>query len=113
MLGEIAHENKDIVCLVHPHVTFRGNIDVFLNTFPKMHKKFNIEAIEIPTTANLQWIQVIMRIAERHDLIITFGSDYHGYEPDDTHGNLLSMNSHVPQEYVNHHSEIFRDRFCH
>ena len=99
-----------IMTLAHPQVTFK-DIEHFLELFPIYHDEHWVRAIEIPTSANLEWTQAILKIAKDYNCIVTFWSDSHGYKPDSSHWDFLTMNSFIEQKYVNYKTDEFIEIF--
>ena len=84
-------KNKTVISLPHAHVTF-ATVDEFHVRIGKL-VDIGMNAIEISATMPLEWVQVVDQTSKKYNLLLTFGSDYHGIEKVDTyHGEFMELN---------------------
>lgn len=111
---EIVQKSQGIVSLAHPNVTFspnKGGINEFLKTIKNYVDQW-VNAIEINTQANSEWVQAILYTQQKYNLLLTFGSDCHliGYDgSDEKHASIGDQNPHVPWELRDRNFEIFKE----
>lgn len=105
-----------VVSLAHPNVTFSKNkwwIPEFQKTIWNYIEKW-INAIEINTQANPEWIETILKIRDTFwNLFITEGSDCHmiWYDGQDgKHASLWVSNPHITAEQKEYFFSEFRER---
>jgi len=69
----------------HPNITFK-TVEDFLQAGEMLIQKYPINAIEINTKADEKRVKSILDFTKKNNLILTFGSDFHKGEGDETHG---------------------------
>lgn len=112
---EVVQKSQGIVSLAHPNVTFASNkwgIREFLRTVENYVEQ-GVNAVEINTQANPDWVQAIMYVQQKYNLILTFGSDCHeiGYSgKDGKHASIGEQNPHVSPEIREKNFRIFQER---
>jgi len=78
-IQEVVWKSWGLVSMAHPNVTFDNNkwgIAEFERTMWDYVEKW-LNAVEINTMASMQWVQAILEVREKFDLILTFWSDCH------------------------------------
>lgn len=106
-LKEISsHISSDnIFSLAHPNLTFENNILYFQEKVKKL-VDFWLNAIEINSIASKEWIEEIIKLQKKYDLILTFWSDCHFREDFDwKHRNMFGLNSLLTEKIVNENYE--------
>ncbi|MEF2175985.1 MAG: hypothetical protein V3575_05915 [Candidatus Absconditabacteria bacterium] len=63
--------------------------------FVKQAVQQGVKAIEIGTLCDKNWTEKIIRLANKHNLIITFGSDFHYNIFDERHVDMFEKNPHA------------------
>jgi hypothetical protein len=103
--------DDSVISLPHANVSF--------TTIEEMHTRIGklvdigLSAIEISVQAPKEWIEAILRIRARYDLLLTFGSDSHGLgRIDRYHGEFATLNPHLSAypEKLEYWKEKFLDR---
>lgn len=93
--GTLAKSNNAILSLAHPNFTFRKWIDEFLDNIEYYVSKW-VNAIEINSKASVDWVQAILEVREKYNLLLTFGSDCHELGiPDSKHGDFWELNIYL------------------
>ena len=104
-VDEVVKKSWGLVSLAHPNVTFwekKWGIPEFERTIWNYVAK-GVRGVEINTMASPEWIQAILVVRQKYDLILTFWSDCHriGYDGrDGKHSTIGQINSNIPQEVL-------------
>ena len=112
---EVIQKSGWILSLAHPNVTFAVNkwgINEFLRTVENYVNQW-VNAIEINTQANSEWVQAILYVQQKYDLLLTFGSDCHeiGYSGrDGKHASIGEQNPYVSKEQREINFSMFWER---
>lgn len=96
LCGELAHENNALLSIAHPNFTFDADMDRF-DEIVVPYVEAGVRGIEINSAASRDWVETILRVQKRYDLILTFGSDCH-FKPisgDGKHNELGSRNPYL------------------
>ncbi|MDD4151429.1 MAG: hypothetical protein PHR68_02335 [Candidatus Gracilibacteria bacterium] len=101
-----SHISSDnIFSLAHPNLTFENNISYFKEKVKKL-VEFGLNAIEINSIASKEWIEEIIKLQKKYDLILTFGSDCHFREDfDGKHREIFKLNPFLTEKIVNENYE--------
>lgn len=95
LCSELARENNALLSIAHPNFTFEKDMDR-LDAIVAPYVEAGVRGIEINTTASREWVETIIRVKKRHNLILTFGSDCHfKSSADGKHNELGSRNPHL------------------
>jgi hypothetical protein len=101
---------NSIVSLAHPNVTFKNDIDAFVERIEKLVPLW-INAIEVNPIATKKWLDVINYIQAKHDLILTFGSDCHFKEIFDwKHWQLFQINQELSKKQIDENMYRIKDK---
>lgn len=101
---------NSIVSLTHPNVTFKNDIDAFVERIEKLVPLW-INAIEVNPIATKKWLDIISYIQAKYDLILTFGSDCHFKETFDwKHSQLFQINQELSKNQINENMYRIKDR---
>lgn len=105
--SELTRENSWIISLAHPNNNL--TIEEFEQRIPHYMKSW-INAVEINSIANEQWVNVIKKYKEKYWYLITFGSDCHFDDKDDwKHSDFCEQNEFVRDSYRDECFEEFRE----
>ncbi len=102
-IEEIVQKSRGIVSLAHPNVTFSNNkwgIKEFLRTIENYVDQ-GVNAVEINTQASREWVQAVLYVQQKYNLLLTFWSDCHqiGYDGrDGKHASIGEQNPNVSDE---------------
>lgn len=97
----IQESHDAILSIAHPNYTFKKGIWEFIEVLPHYIKNWGINALEINSSATIEWVQAIQEAAKEHDLFITFWSDNHEvWAPDNKHADFWELNSHVSDKFI-------------
>ncbi len=97
-IWELAKKDNAILSIAHPNFTFKKGIEEFKKELPYYVEKW-VNAIEINAKASEDWVEVIIEVKEKYNLILTFGSDCHAiWLDDDKHANFGTMNPYIESE---------------
>ena len=70
-----------------------------------------VNAIEINSKANKKWIEEIVKVKEKNNLILTFWSDCHSiWNIDDKHESYWNLNTNLKEDFIFKESLKFRDK---
>ncbi|MDD5376542.1 MAG: hypothetical protein PHH16_00325 [Candidatus Gracilibacteria bacterium] len=107
--GELARENSALLSIAHPNFTFEDDIDRF-DKIIMPYIEAGVRGIEINAAAPRMWVETILRVRDRYDLILTFGSDCH-FKPsgDGKHNELGSRNPYLSDEQYGSMVERFME----
>ncbi|MCH2188342.1 PHP domain-containing protein [Candidatus Gracilibacteria bacterium] len=89
----------DILCIAHPNHTFK-TIERFRNELPYYVER-GVNAVEINSCADKDWVQAIYQVIKKYNLILTLGSDNH--KPgmtDNKHGDFGVLNPNLSQDQI-------------
>lgn len=99
-IEEVVKKSRWIVSMAHPNVTFDESkwwIPEFEKTIENYVDKW-LNAIEINTQADAQWVHAILAMRQKYNLILTRWSDCHmiWYDGrDGKHGTIWQKNPHL------------------
>ena len=92
---ELARENNALLSIAHPNFTFvkgRENLESIIKTYVDA----GVRGIEINATASREWVQTILEVRAKYNLILTSGSDCHfDGSTDGKHGEFGSRNPYL------------------
>ncbi len=108
-LEEIIHSIEwGILSIAHPHVTFKQWwINAFLEAAELLIKKYPINAIEINARAGQNRVDATIAFCEKHQLFITFWSDFHKWGGDEAHWTFWETNKLIPEKTLHENYEQF------
>lgn len=95
-----------VLCIAHPNNTFKSK-EHFLNAAQKLIKQYPITAIEINAKANTYRVDTIVNFCKKHNLLITFGSDFHKGRGDEIHWSFWETNPHIPESILTENYKKF------
>lgn len=76
--GLVVRESRGILSIAHPNFTFqREGVEEFENRIVEKIVESGVNGIELNSQATPEWTEAVLRIRERFDLVLTFGSDCH------------------------------------
>ena len=97
VLNQIKESNNAILSIAHPNFSFKS-IEEFKRVLPNYVSNW-INAIEINSKANLDWVTEIIELSNLYNLFLTFWSDCHFvWSPDKTHWDLGNTNPFVSED---------------
>ena len=109
LCGEIAQENNALLSIAHPNFTFSKGMDCF-DTIMVPYVEAGVRGIEVNPSASPEWIEAILRVKERFDLVLTFGSDCHfKHSPDGKHSMLGELNPFIDPVIIEKEFQRFRE----
>ena len=103
LCGELARENKAVLSIAHPNHTF-DTLEEFERLVPSYVER-GVNAIEIHYSTAPEWIEAILRMRKRFDLLLTFGSDFHADTNKKEHGDLGDLNPNIDEAFMNRELE--------
>ncbi|QFR39650.1 hypothetical protein A9Q91_05515 [Candidatus Gracilibacteria bacterium 28_42_T64] len=109
--GKIASDNFGVLSIAHPNFSFSDEgTHGFIESFSDYHDR-GVNAIEINALASPEWIEAILKIQKKFNLILTFGSDCHEIgKRDKKHGSLGDINPHIDQDFIKAHFKVFHKK---
>lgn len=111
LCAELARENNAILSIAHPNFTFDRDIDC-LDRIIYPYVESGVRGIEINTSASPEWIEAILCIRKRFNLLLTFGSDCHfKHSADGKHSMLGELNPHMDSAFIEEEFSKFREAF--
>jgi len=109
-IWQLAKSSNAILSIAHPNFTFKSWIEDFKNEI-SYYVDREINAIEINPFADKKWIETILELKKKYDLILTFGSDCHKlWWIDDKHHDFWTMNTFISDEIINENFKKFREK---
>ena len=107
---EIIKKVDWILSIAHPNFTFKSWIEEFKQVLPDYIDKW-VNAIEISTSANLEWVNAILDLKDKYDLHLTFWSDCHKlWLVDDKHCDLWDLNPYIDEKMIVNSFKEYEDR---
>jgi hypothetical protein len=109
-LWTLSQADNAILSIAHPNFSFRQWIEEFKNELPYYLDAW-INAIELNVKANKKWVETILDLKNKYNLILTFGSDCHQiWWDDDKHADFWTTNPYISQEILRENMEKFRKK---
>ena len=106
----IQETNKAILSIAHPNVTFKDDMQGFLDNIEYYIKTAWINALEINSKATIEWIEIVKKTAEKHGLFITFWSDNHWiWDTDNKHSDFWELNPNISEKFIEKEFEKYRN----
>lgn len=108
LCGELARENNALLSIAHPNHTFKDR-EEFQRLVPGYIER-GVGAIEMHISTSPEWIEIILEMRERFDLLLTFGSDCHfDSRTDNKHGMIGDLNPHLDSVFIEKEFRKFRE----
>ena len=109
-IWELAKQDNAILSIAHPNFTFKKWIEEFQEELPYYLEKW-VNAIELNAKISKDWVQAIMELKEKYNLILTFGSDCHRiWLDDDKHATFWTVSSFITQEILKENLGKFKEK---
>lgn len=106
----LAKQDNAVLSIAHPNFTFKEWIKKFEKELPYYIEKW-INAIEINTKSSKDWVESIIKLKEKYNLILTFWSDCHQiWKTDDKHWSFWDINTSLSQEILKENLNSFRKK---
>lgn len=101
-LASVRGRCSAILSIAHPNHSFdREGIGEFERRAVRAIEAGAANALEIHSSTPPEWIEKVLEIRRRYDLVLTFGSDCHfKEEPDGKHAWLGELNPHLDDAFV-------------
>ncbi len=116
VVHEVSKKSWGIVSMAHPNVTFmkkKWEIPEFERTIQDYVKKW-VRGVEVNAIAPLEWVKAIMKEKQKHDLILTFGSDCHEIgKTDSKHSTIGRINPFIDQLQLEENFSKFQQVLSH
>ncbi len=97
----IIHKKGGIAVLAHPGIYFNeNNIEEFYSLM-----KYNFDGIEVYHPNNLELTPILLDYTKRNNLIMTGGSDYHGYLKQDFFDFTIPLDENYAMDLIKRFSK--------